>query len=264
MITPNSILVIDDEPNLRKSLALILQHAGYQVTTAEHAQAALCTLQAGSYDLVFLDIKLPDMNGMELLPQIRRLYPDLPVLILTAHATLESAMAAVRQGARDYLLKPLRAEQILTRVHEVLAEQTSPKRRRELVTQIQGLVAELHQVDDPRSPAPAIPGASDMARYMRRGALVLDLYTRRAELNDQHIPLAPSAFDYLTTLMRHAPHPVTYDTLVLESQGYTVSRNEAREMAGWQIHELRKAIEPDPQHPNLIITVRNVGYRLVT
>ncbi|HLF26300.1 MAG TPA: response regulator transcription factor [Anaerolineae bacterium] len=267
MTATNAILVIDDEPNLRRSLALVLQRAGYQVTTAEDAQAALCALQAGAFDLAFLDIKLPDMNGMELLPQIRRLCPDLPVLILTAHATLDSAMAAVRQGARDYLLKPLRAEQILTRVREVLAEQAQPKRRQELVAQLEGLLAELHQVDDPHSPAPAIPYAqppADPARYLRRGPLMLDLHARRALLQERHIPLPPSTFDYLTTLMRHAPDPVKYETLVLESQGYAVSRTEAREIAGWQIHELRQALEPDPQQPSLIITVRNVGYRLVT
>src|SRR4030043_687191 len=100
MSTSHTILVIDDEPNLRRSLGLILQRAGYNITTAANASEALHLLQSGAYDLTFLDIKLPDQNGIVLLPQIKELYPDMPVLILTAHATLDTAIEAVRAGAR--------------------------------------------------------------------------------------------------------------------------------------------------------------------
>ena len=122
MSTSHSILIIDDEPNLRRSLGLILQRAGYTVTTAPDATEALHVLQAGAYDLTFLDIKLPDQNGIQLLPQLRELYPEMPVLILTAHATLDTAIGAVRLGARDYLLKPIDPETILNRVENLLNE----------------------------------------------------------------------------------------------------------------------------------------------
>src|SRR4030042_4082022 len=131
MSAQHSILVIDDEPNLRRSLGLILQRAGYTITTASNASEAIQLLQAGAYDLAFLDIKLPDQNGIQLLPRIRDLYPDMPVLILTAHATLDTAIGAVRLGARDYLLKPLDPENILNRVESILREE-KPKRRREI------------------------------------------------------------------------------------------------------------------------------------
>ena len=76
--------------------------------------------------------------------------------------------------------------------------------------------------------------------------------------------MPPSTFDYLVTLARHSPQPVTYEKLVMESQGYQhVSRLEAREITRWQMHEIRKLLESDPRHPQLIITVRDVGYRLV-
>jgi DNA-binding NtrC family response regulator len=136
MFAASSILIIDDEAFLRRSLTLILQSKGYLVNSAASAQAGLQMLQAGSYDLVFLDIRLPDRSGMVVLPAIRQLYPDLPVLILTAHATMETAIEAVRQGARDYLLKPIDPEQILVRIREVLEEQSQPKRRREIAGQI--------------------------------------------------------------------------------------------------------------------------------
>ncbi len=139
MSTTNSILIIDDEAFLRRSLSLILERNGYLVTCASNAQQGLQLLQSGAYDLMFLDIKLPDRSGMSILPEIRQHYPEMPVLILTAHATLETAIEAVHQGARDYLLKPIDPEHILVRVREVLLERGQPKRRREIASQIQSL-----------------------------------------------------------------------------------------------------------------------------
>jgi DNA-binding response OmpR family regulator len=266
MTSTHTILVIDDEPLLRHTLALILQRAGYQVTQAADGKEALHSLQAGAYDLAFLDLKLPDTNGLTLLPEIHRQYADMPVLILTAHATLESAMEAVRLGARDYILKPIDPKHILTRVGEVLAEQQQPRRRREIVAQVQELLAELRQVDGSESlmsdVVPALP-AADPARFLVRGKLSVDLHTRHVLLDNKYIPLPPSTFDYLVALMRHSPKAVPYEVLVREAQSYHLTRAEAREMARWQIHELRKTLEADPRHPQFIITVRDVGYRLV-
>jgi DNA-binding response OmpR family regulator len=262
----HSILIIDDEPNLRRSLGLILQRAGYAITTAANAAEALDLLRAGSYDLTFLDIKLPDQNGIQLLPQIKDIYPEMPVLILTAHATLDTAIGAVRLGARDYLLKPIDPETILRRVENILKEE-KPKRRREITTQLQSLLTELQSIDgkdgqtittDKTTPP------TDPARYLKCGPLVLDRHTHSVQLNQGNRSLPPSTFDYLVTLVRHSPQPVTYEKLVLESQGYQhLSRSDAREISRWQMHELRKLVEPDPRHPSLIITVRDVGYRLV-
>jgi DNA-binding response OmpR family regulator len=261
-----SILIIDDEPNLRRSLALILQRAGYSVNTAENAGEVKHYLAAGAYDMVFLDLKMPEVNGMELLPEIRQIYPDMPVLILTAHATLESAIEAVRKGARDYLLKPIDPEEILERVKQILAEQEQPKRRREIVGEIQSLLAQLNPVESPETPGADLNSAAvhDPARVLRRGPFTLDLHARFASKGDQIITLSPTAFDYLVTLVRHSPNPVSYETLVVESQGYKTTPVEAREMARWRIHELRKAFEADTRNPTYIITVRDVGYRLVT
>ncbi len=266
MGTSHSILIIDDEPNLRRSLGLILQRAGYIITTASNAGEAIHLLQAGAYDLTFLDIKLPDQNGIQLLPQLRLLYPEMPILILTAHATLDTAIEAVRQGARDYLLKPIDPASILSRVDEILRE-VKPKRRREITDQLQTLLTELQSIDGMETlatqPEQSPPNA-DPARYLKCGQLVLDRHTHSVQYDDYNISLPPSTFDYLVTLVRHSPHPVTYEKLVQESQGYQhLSRAEAREISRWQMHEIRRLLEPDPRHPQLIITVRDVGYRLV-
>jgi DNA-binding response OmpR family regulator len=121
MTAKASILVVDDEENLRRTLALILQREGYTVMTAASIKEARGCLEAGSYDLVFLDLKLPDASGLTLLPEMRSQYPDMPVLILTAHDKLGVALEAVRGGARDYLLKPVDPPVLLARVKELLA-----------------------------------------------------------------------------------------------------------------------------------------------
>jgi DNA-binding response OmpR family regulator len=266
MGTNHSILIIDDEPNLRRSLGLILQRAGYSITTAGNAAEALHLLKAGAFDLTFLDIKLPDQNGIQLLPQIRDIYPDMPILILTAHATLDTAIGAVRLGARDYLLKPIDPVDILKRVQTLLNEQ-KPMRRREITTQLQDLLTELQSIDGKESPsAPAERAAPpvDPSRYLTCGELTLDRHTHTAQYKSINVTLPPSTFDYLVTLVRHSPQPVKYETLVVESQGYQhLSRAEAREISRWQMHEIRKLLEPDLRRPQLIITVRDVGYRLV-
>jgi DNA-binding response OmpR family regulator len=261
-----TILIIDDELNLRRSLALILQRAGYSVTVAGGAQEACQLLKAGSFDLVFLDLKLPDGNGLDILAEIRRLYPEMPVFILTAHASLESAIEAVRRGARDYLLKPIDPQLIITQVANVLQIDEQLKRRREIIGEMQNLLVELNQINQPEGfPAQADSlNARDPARILQRGRFVLDLHARYAMLGEKIINLSPTAFDYLATLLRHSPTTVSYETLVIESQGYKTSMMEAREMARWYIHELRKTFEPDTRNPSYIITVRGVGYRLVT
>lgn len=267
MPSANTILIIDDEPMLCRSLALILQQAGYAAKSAQTAREALRLLNQEVYDLVFLDIQLPDQSGIELLPQIRELHPEMPVLILTAHATLETAIDAVRAGARDYLLKPIEPEDILVRVKKILEETRQPKRQREIVTQLQSLLSELTQSGELET-APAalepVPAPVDPDRFIIRGPLMLDLHTHHVLFDNRSLALPPSTFAYLVTLARHVPKPVSYEVLVMESQGYkSLSRLEAREMTRWQIHEIRKVLEVDSRHPQMIITVRDIGYRLV-
>lgn len=266
MTPQKTILIVDDESPLRLSLSLIFQKENYRVETVANAEEALDCLQSHEYDLMFLDLSLPGMSGIDLLVHVRKQAPHMPVLILTAHAALESAIQAVRLGARDYLIKPVEPALILTRVAEVLAESEQPARKKEIVGQIQALLAELQTMEGenatPTSALAALPSV-DSARFLNKGKFELDLHARHVMLNSQYIPVTGIYFDYLSTLLRHAPKVVAYKTLVKESQGYDVAIAEARDLARWRIHELRKLIEVDPQRPQYILTVRGAGYRLV-
>jgi DNA-binding response OmpR family regulator len=105
--------------------------------------------------------------------------------------------------------------------------------------------------------------AVDPERFLKKGSFELDLHARHVMLNGKYIQVTGVYFDYLSTLLRHAPRAVEYKTIVKESQGYEVAVAEARDLARWRIHELRKMIEVDPQQPQYILTVRGTGYRLV-
>ena len=265
MSLQNTILIVDDDNHLRLSLSLVLQKENYRVETAENAEIALGYLRRREYDLMFLDLNMPGMSGIDLLVEIHKHYPHLPVLILTAYAALESAIQAIRLGARDYLIKPLEPALILTRVAEILAESEQPARKKEIVAQIQDLLAELQEIEGedttPTSALAALPPA-EPARFLKKGAFELDLHARHVTLNGKYIPVAGIKFDFLGTLIRHAPKAVGYQTLVKEAQGYDTTIAEARDLTRWRIHELRKMIEAVPRQPRYILTVRGTGYRL--
>jgi DNA-binding response OmpR family regulator len=265
MTQPKTILVVDDDAPLRISLGLILRKEGYQVETAANGEEGLERLQSAKVDLVFLDLNMPGMTGTELLVQIHAKYPRLPILILTAHATMDSAVQAVRSGARDYLLKPAEPAMILARVAEILAELDQPNRQRELVGQLQSLLSELQQIEG----AGAIPPGrlasltvTNSDRFLEKGPFNLDLQARHATLKGRYIEVTGVYFDYLAILLRHAPKAVSNRLLVKETQGFDVSEAEARDLARWRIHELRRIVETKPEQPKYILTVRGVGYRL--
>jgi DNA-binding NtrC family response regulator len=117
-----SILVIDDDDNLRNTLAAILSRAGYSVATAGYVCEAIEYLATNCFDLVLLDLKLPDIQGTDLLSNLRAVYPDLPVMILTGNPALSFADGAERFGTCGYFLKPVDPAVLLDCVKEVLSE----------------------------------------------------------------------------------------------------------------------------------------------
>jgi len=260
------ILIIDDEASLRQTMARILQRAGYEVTTPVNGKEGLALIAEHPFDLLYLDIRMPDVNGLELLKTIHAKFPDLPVILFTAQPDLNSAVEALRRGALDYLLKPLKPQTVIDRTEAILLSKQKERRKREIQRQIETLQAELNALENPReenSPSSPQQVSASNDRFVRRGALTLDLHTRRVTMNERVINLPPTSFDYLLALARHAPNVVDYQTLVSEAQGYATDTREAQELTKWHIHHIRQALEPDARNPVHVINVRGAGYRLV-
>lgn len=258
------ILIIDDEASLRQTLARILQRAGHEVTTAESGEMALSLIAETAFDVVYMDLRMPGMPGLEALKRIHTSHPDLPVILFTAQPDVNSAVEALRLGATDYLLKPLQPQVLIERTQAILSQREKEHRRREIQAQILSLQSEMKSLDNDEEPvaAPDLTG-TPADRFVSRGTLKLDLHARRVTISGRVVNLPPTAFDYLLVLARHAPNVVDYQTLVTEAQGYQADAREAQELVKWHIHHIRQAIEPDSQNPAYIINVRGSGYRLV-
>lgn len=258
------ILIIDDEVGLRQTMARILVRAGFKVTTAASGKESLALFNESAFDLVYLDIRMPDMNGLDVLQTIHAKSPETPVILFTAQPDLHSAVEALRRGAIDYLMKPLKPETVITRTQNVISEQHKKKRKRELLRQMDALQAELDALDGTESsekPSPLPEISSD--RFIKCGILTLDLLAHRVTVNDHVVNLQPTSFDYLLVLARHSPNAVDYQTLVAEAQGYPSDAREAQELTKWHIHNIRQAIEGEAENLILIINIRGSGYRLV-
>lgn len=256
------ILIIDDEATLRQTLARILQQADFEVTTAENGEQGLSYIQTTNFDLVFMDLRMPGMAGMEVLKLIHAKYPTLPVVLFTAQPDLNSAVDALRNGATDYLLKPLKPQALIERAQSILASQQKENRKRQIMEHIEALQAELKSLTSGQT-GPLQAASLGVDRFLKRGTLVLDLHKRRLIINEQVINIPPTSFDYLLVLARHSPNIVNYQTLVAEAQGYQAGMREAQELTKWHIHQLRQAIEIDAHAPSFLINVRGTGYRLV-
>ena len=115
------ILIIDDEATLRQSLARILQQAGFETTTAENADQGLAFIDTTAFDLVFMDLRMPGIAGLDALKLIHNNYPNLPVVLFTAQPDLNSAVEALRNGATDYLLKPLKPQIVIENAQKIIA-----------------------------------------------------------------------------------------------------------------------------------------------
>lgn len=259
------ILIIDDEASLRKTLARILQQAGFEVTTAESAEQGLDYLKTTSFDMVLTDLRMPGIHGMDALKIIHVNYPSLPVVLFTAQPDVNSAVDALRHGATDYLLKPIKPEAIIERTRAILLNQQREKRKREIQMQIEALQNELKNLENGEAvSAQTPPTPLEKERFLKRGPFVFDLQARRVLLNEEPLNTPPTSFDYLLVLARHAPNVVDYQTLVTEAQGYQTDMREAQELTKWHIHQLRQLLEKDARAPQYLLNVRGTGYRFVS
>ncbi len=247
------ILVVDDEEHVRSGIRRSLTLMGYHAEAAASGEEALRMLERDSFDVMLLDIRMPGMDGVEVMRRARRLHSDLLILVLTGYASLESAIAAVKCHAADYLLKPASIHTIAEAVAGALGRRAEEARRRGRAWQREGGRWERPSADE---------------GVLCVGPVVLNLELRLAvvtwgEEEVLQAELSPSEAALLAHLMRHPRSVLSCRALARQALGYDLTEAEAREIVRPHICRLRRKIEPDPAHPRLIRTVVGRGYRFV-
>jgi two-component system KDP operon response regulator KdpE len=223
---PAQILLVDDEVSIQRAMAPLLRSRGYVVTVASTGREALETFERERPDLVILDLGLPDVDGTDVCRQVRE-RAETPILVLSARGAEKDKVAALDQGADDYVTKPFGPEELLARVRAAL--------RRAL-----GRDAALHG-------------------QLRRGDLAIDFDRRRVHRGDLEIRLTPKEFDLLTLLVTHAGRVLTHKTILKAIWG--AHGHEQPEHLRVLMGQLRKKIEPEPANPRYLLTEPWVGYR---
>jgi len=275
MTSSAHILVVDDEGPNRYSISKNLQKVGYTVTEAASGSEALDHMSRNEFEVVLTDIKMPEMDGVELLRQIRAESPDAVVILMTGYASLPSAVEALRLGAHDYFIKPGSMNDLRAAIARGVDRAKNVRRRRTLLDAIRNDVFELVRSDTEVMPAAASAASLSDSGSMKRwdepeisGSVMqlgpLTVYPGRYQIRvgEREIDLTPTEFDLLLYLGAHSGRVVPCHELVHEVRGYTVGEAEAREVIRPHISNLRKKLKDAGQNPDLIVNVRGVGYRL--
>jgi two-component system KDP operon response regulator KdpE len=261
--TPIRILVVDDEPNIRESLVLALNLMGYRAEEAQSGREALKMLEGTPFDLMVLDMHMPEMDGIEVMQRARRICSDLPIIVLTGHATLDSAIAAVKSGAADYLLKPASIHDIAAAVGAALRSRTEQLRRQHWLRVMDEAMDALRQTETP-PPSPS-PAEMPVERFLRAGPLALDRQKRLVVISSappRTAKLTEGETLVLTSLMNHLEQVLTCRQLARAAWEYDLDEFAAQSLIRPYIFSLRRKIEPDPRNPQLLLTVRGRGYCL--
>lgn len=256
------ILVVDDEDRVREGLCWSLRVTGYRVDEASSGAQALGLLGRGLFDLMLLDMNMPAMDGVEVMEWARRVQPDLAIIVLTGHATLDSAIAAVKWGASDYLLKPVGIQGLQAAVGKALTERADLLRQQQVIA-LMSQVAEVLQPTQRAVSEPAHTTGADSV--LRVGRLSLDVAKRIASVDapdPRSVELTEAEADLLHELMRHPDQVRTCRQMVKAVWGYDMSEAEAAGTVRSHLFRLRKKIEIDSQNPQFIKTVRGGGYFL--
>jgi len=221
-----TVLVVDDEPPIRRFLRTTLTAAGYRVVETEDAAGTLRLLAAERPDMIFLDLGLPDRSGLELIGDIRKA-STVPIVVLSARNDERSKVQALDLGADDYIAKPFGISELMARLRAALRH----------AFQVQG----------------ELPVFSS-------GDLSVDLVRRHVARGGHEIKLSPKEFDLLRHLVTHAGKVLTHHQLLREIWG--PAHSEDIQYLRVLIRGLRHKLEPDPTRPTHVLTELGVGYRL--
>jgi DNA-binding response OmpR family regulator len=219
-------------------------------------------MQKQRIDLALIDLNMPVMSGLELIRIVRERWPRTVIMILTGYGTLESAIAALRNGAHDYLLKPSTPEQIKASIRKGLDKRRTAQRRRQLLTSIEASVRALTR-EHPEAQSEAHsqePGPQQAQTQLIADHLIIDLKQHRVMWDQLEVSLTPIEFSTLVVLIRNRGRVLSYATIVKDTHGYECSENEARSLIKTHISHLRQKIARQTGQPCPIANVRGVGY----
>lgn len=222
------ILVVDDDPWVRKLVRGYLERAGFAVVTAATGSEALTEFAAHLPDLVVLDLMLPEMDGLAVTQRIRSC-SSVPIIILTARATEDDRVLGLELGADDYVVKPFSARELEARVRAVF-------RRTE---------------NAPQAP-----------RILEAAGIRVDLERREAQVDGKPVELTALEFDLLAFFVRHPDRAFTRLELLEAVRGSSFTSFERA--VDSHVKRLRRKVEPIPEFPKRIVTVYGVGYKLST
>lgn len=230
-----NILVVDDEPVARQSLSDILRLEGYNVTAVANGEQAVEHVRNHAVDLIVLDLKMPGMNGLDVVQVVNQISPDTEIILLTAYGSMESAVEALRQRVHDYLLKPASPGQILESVKRGL-ERREVRLKQKENKEVEVLV------------------------FTTSDGTEVDLMRRTVTRGSQFESLTPAEGHLLKVFLENMGKVYSHRELVLLVQGYDVSQREAQEILRPLVSRLRHKLEPFPMLFERIVSVRGTGY----
>jgi two-component system, OmpR family, KDP operon response regulator KdpE len=220
-----SILVVEDEPPIRRLLRNTLGVQSYRVLEAANGRDGLAQLRDAHPDIVILDLGLPDMDGLEFIREVRK-GSAVPIVVLSSRDDEKGKVEALDSGADDYVTKPFGAEELVARIRAALR----------------------HRLQE-----------EGVRPVFRSGDLSVDLVHRQVAVRGAALHLSPKEYEILAQLVRHAGKVLTHRHLMKEVWG---GETDAQYLRVY-IRQLRQKIEPDPERPTHILTESGVGYRLV-
>jgi two-component system KDP operon response regulator KdpE len=219
------VLVVDDEPPIRRFLRTSLASHGYHVLEAEDGASARAVLRQNAIDVMVLDLGLPGLDGLEIIKQMREAGSALPIIVLSSRTDEAGKVRALDMGADDYVTKPFGMDELLARLRAALRHRLQQQGERPI---------------------------------FRVGDLAVDLVRRVVSVRDQEVKLTPREYDLLRALVAHAGKVLTHRFLLREVWGTETDVAYLR----IYIRTLRQKLEADPDRPQLILTEQGVGYRL--
>ncbi len=233
----SNILVVDDEPVARQSLTDILKLEGYLVNSAPNGQAAVEYIRTHPVDLMIVDLRMPGMDGLEVVQVVNQVSPETEVILLTAFGSTESAVQALRLRIHDYLLKPASPAQIIASVKKGLTRRTA--RTKTAVVADSDEAIEIFSLKDGTS---------------------VDLSRRQIKHKAKVEHLTPAEGRLLRILMENEGKVYSHRELVLLVQGYDTSQREAPEILRPLVSRLRHKLEQFPALSERVVSVRGTGY----